>query len=127
MATREITVKYKVEFSATFELDKDDCVDDAISNIDIPEGGKHKSQYQEDSFEVTSIEKRNLAMTAEKQTVESNHSFTSEESQKLRELKIELYRKLLAMPISLLTDNEVDIQLVLSRDSAIQDELKAGL
>jgi len=55
------------------------------------------------------------------------YEFTTRDSQHLRELKIELYRKLLSMPVSILTDNEIDLQLFLSRDSAIQDELKAEL
>jgi hypothetical protein len=61
------------------------------------------------------------------QTATNNYEFTTRDSQHLRELKIELYRKLLSMPVSRLTDNEIDLQLFLSRDSAIQDELKAEL
>jgi hypothetical protein len=61
------------------------------------------------------------------QTATGNYEFMTRDSQHLSELKIELYRKLLSMPVSILTDNEIDLQLVLSRDSAIQDELKAEL
>ena len=78
-------------------------------------------------FGIVNAENGDQAMAEVNQTATGNYEFTTRDSQHLRELKIELYRKLLSMPVSILTDNEIDLQLFLSRDSAIQDELKAEL
>ena len=49
--------KYRVVYRVTFEcdvvLEPGDDWHDALSNIDIPEGGRNNSVYCEDSFEVT--------------------------------------------------------------------------
>lgn len=51
---------YKVTYSVTFEAtisDEDNMdFDDLMSEIDIPEGGMHNSEYQEDSFELIEVE-----------------------------------------------------------------------
>jgi hypothetical protein len=51
--------KYRVVYLATFECDvvveDDDDFQDAISNIDIPEGGRNGSVYCEDTFDIIEI------------------------------------------------------------------------
>lgn len=50
-------VYYAVNYCATVEYDPaEEDLDDVISNIDIPEGGEHNSEYQSDSFDAYEIE-----------------------------------------------------------------------
>ena len=51
--------KYRVVYTVTFECDvtvgTDDDYQDAISNIDIPEGGSNGSIYCENSFKLGEV------------------------------------------------------------------------
>lgn len=50
-------VYYTVNYRAVIEYDpRTEDEQDAISNIDIPEGGKHNSEYQDDSFDIYHVE-----------------------------------------------------------------------
>lgn len=49
-------VRYTCEFEATVAYGVDDDVQDAVSDIDIPEGGANNSQYQENTFNVISVD-----------------------------------------------------------------------
>ena len=50
-------VYYTVNYRAVIEFDpRTEDEQDAISNIDIPEGGKHDSVYQDDSFDIYDVE-----------------------------------------------------------------------
>ena len=47
-----ITVRYSVEYECELEVSSEEDVEDRISDIDIPEGGRHNSRYVANSFEV---------------------------------------------------------------------------
>ena len=49
-------VRYTCEFEATVSYGVDDDVQDAVSDIDIPEGGSNDSRYQENTFSVISVD-----------------------------------------------------------------------
>ena len=50
-------VYYSVNYCAEIEYDPDkEDLEDAINNIDIPEGGQHNSEYQDDSFDAYEVE-----------------------------------------------------------------------
>jgi len=50
-------IYYTVNYCATVEYDPEtETLEDAISNIDIPEGGTHNSKYQDDSFDAYEVE-----------------------------------------------------------------------
>lgn len=50
-------VYYTVNYRAIIEFDpRTESEEDAISSLDIPEGGKHNSEYQDDSFNVYEVE-----------------------------------------------------------------------
>jgi len=54
--------KYEVEFTATYKVtivvdDDEDDIEDAIADIDIPEGGLDSAVYQKDTFVVRQVEK----------------------------------------------------------------------
>lgn len=51
--TREVIVKYSVEYEATIEVQADQTIDDACADIDIPESTL--SYYLPESFEVHSV------------------------------------------------------------------------
>lgn len=59
-------MRYRVTYSVTYTCDvevdrlpsqraRDEELEDAISDIDIPEGGKNNSVYKANTFEVTDI------------------------------------------------------------------------
>ena len=48
----KITVRYSVEYECELEVSSEECVEDRIADIDIPEGGRHNSRYVTNSFEV---------------------------------------------------------------------------
>lgn len=50
----KFTVQYQVMFECEIEVDDVDNIDDIISDIDIPEGGKSNSVYVPDSLEIYS-------------------------------------------------------------------------
>lgn len=52
-------VRYQVNFIAEIEVTENDSLIDAISDIDIPEGGKHNSQYWPFSFEIVEVIDKN--------------------------------------------------------------------
>lgn len=45
----------------------------------------------------------------------------------LREAKLELYRRLLALPSQSMTTNEVDLAFLLSQEPVIQERLNSGM
>jgi hypothetical protein len=51
-----IRVRYQVVFEALMEVDDGENLDDAASEVEIPEGGEHNSKYEVDTFEVLKIE-----------------------------------------------------------------------
>lgn len=48
-------VSYTVQYLCTVEAEDDDALQDAVSNIDIPEGGANGSAYLAGSFEAHEI------------------------------------------------------------------------
>lgn len=52
-------VRYQVNFIAEIEVTENDSLIDAISDIDIPEGGKNNSQYWPFSFEIVEVIDKN--------------------------------------------------------------------
>ena len=46
----KIIVRYSVEYECELEVSPEDDLEDVISDIDIPEGGRHNSRYVSDSF-----------------------------------------------------------------------------
>jgi hypothetical protein len=60
--TKRYRVTYNVQYTAEIDVPMEPGValeesfQDGISDIDIPEGGKHDSQYVSDSFAVFDIE-----------------------------------------------------------------------
>ena len=52
---RKFRVVYSVKFECDVVIEDGEDEQDALSNIDIPEGGKNGSVYCEDSFEVVEI------------------------------------------------------------------------
>jgi len=58
MSIKKVMVFYEVKFSCTVEYDTETGdIEDAICDIDIPEGGKNDSTYLKGSFEVNEVEK----------------------------------------------------------------------
>ena len=53
---KKITVNYSVEYQCELELSSEEDLEDIISDIDIPEGGRHNSRYVTNSFEVIDLE-----------------------------------------------------------------------
>ena len=47
----KVKVSYSVSYIAEVEVDELSNLEDAISNIDIPEGGNNNSRYIRDTFE----------------------------------------------------------------------------
>jgi len=47
---KNITVRYSVEYECELEISPEEDLEDRISDIDIPEGGRHNSRYVADSF-----------------------------------------------------------------------------
>ena len=46
------TVRYTVEYECELEVSPEEDLEDRISDIDIPEGGRDNSRYVTNSFEV---------------------------------------------------------------------------
>ena len=53
---KKITVNYSVEYECELEISPEEDLEDIISDIDIPEGGRHNSRYVTNSFEVIDLE-----------------------------------------------------------------------
>lgn len=56
--SRKVEVRYSVEYAVTIEFDDDESLQDAVNNIDIPEGpleGIGCSKYVSDTFEPQSV------------------------------------------------------------------------
>ena len=49
-------VYYSANFRAEIEIEKPEDEEDALCDLDIPEGGKHNSVYQSKSFLVYEVE-----------------------------------------------------------------------
>lgn len=47
---KKIIVNYSVEYECELELSSEEDLEDRISDIDIPEGGRHNSRYVSNSF-----------------------------------------------------------------------------
>ena len=60
--TKRYRVTYNVQYTAEMDVPLvpgvplEESFQDGISDIDIPEGGKHDSQYVSDSFKIYDIE-----------------------------------------------------------------------
>jgi len=50
--TRIFKVRYTVQFVATVVVEAGQDREDAFNDIDIPEGGNNRSQYETDTFEI---------------------------------------------------------------------------
>ena len=58
MKTKKVTVVYTASFAAEIEVPADATNSDileAAGDVDIPEGGKNKSEYQTDSFDIEKL------------------------------------------------------------------------
>ena len=56
----KLQVLYTVEMVAEVDFDPEtDDIQDSISDIDVPEGGKNSSQYVENSFSVSEVRAEN--------------------------------------------------------------------
>lgn len=56
--SRKVDVKYQVEYTVTIEVEDDEVLSDAVSDIDIPESalqGPGSSAYVSGSFEALSV------------------------------------------------------------------------
>jgi len=58
MKAERLRVVYSVTFECDVLVEDGEDEQDAISNIDIPEGGRNGSVYCEDSFEILEIHNR---------------------------------------------------------------------
>lgn len=57
MSNERFEVKFTATYKVTIEVGDEDDIEDAIADIDIPEGGLDSAVYQEGTFVVRQVEK----------------------------------------------------------------------